>query len=162
MSEIEEPQEPEKPESVPITPLEPAKPICDPDGLFCLEEFRAQYPKFDCLPDDQVLAAKVVAEELTPSYIPFDPKNKIYQRKSALYLALCHVLILSTWPDQQTGRVTSAGEGSVNTSFDLIKPTSVTAQWWYQTQCGQLYWTLTAGYRRGGRMYGVSNYHPYG
>lgn len=83
------------------------------------------------------------------------------ERKVLLYYALCHLATLSTRGDLP-GRVASAGQGSVSTSFDLIQSSSQTAQWWNQTQCGATYWTMTARYRMGGRLYVGSGFHPWG
>lgn len=97
------------------------------------------------------------------SFAPYDPEATppVIERKVLLYYALCHLATLSTRGDQP-GRVASASEGSVSTSFDLIKSESQTAQWWNQTPCGSTYWTMTAKYRRGGRIYVSSDYHPWG
>ena len=79
----------------------------------------------------------------------------------ALLRALPPFATLATRGDQP-GRVASASEGSVSTSFDLIKSDSQTAQWWTQTpsRCDLL--MMTMKYRRGGRLYFSSHYHPWG
>lgn len=43
------------------------------------------------------------------------------------------------------GRITSAGEGSVNVSAEMTGPDA--AQWWYQTKYGASYWNATKQYR---------------
>lgn len=97
------------------------------------------------------------------SFAPYDPDATppVLERKVQLYYALCHFATLSLRGDQP-GRVASASEGSVSTSFDLIKSNSQTAQWWNQTPCGSTYWMMTMKYRRGGRIYVSSHYHPWG
>ena len=96
------------------------------------------------------------------SLYPYDPEHGEFTRKTLLYLATCHLVSLSLWGNGQGGRVASASQGSVSTSFDLIKTNSLVGQWWLQTPCGSRYWIQSASYRKGGRFYGVSNYHPYG
>lgn len=44
------------------------------------------------------------------------------------------------------GRIASAGEGSVNASFENNYPAG-TAQWWQQTKYGSDYWEATKAYR---------------
>lgn len=108
-------------------------------------------------------ACGIVGNTDGTSFAPYDPTATPpkLERKALLYYALCHLATLSVRGDQP-GRIASASEGSVSTSFDLIKSNSQTAQWWNQTPCGSTYWTLTAKYRMGGRLYGQSHYHPWG
>ena len=134
------------------------------------EEFRTWFPGLteDVIPDASLevfweQVCEFVGNTDEKSFAPYDPdatppKN---ERKALLYYALCHFATLSVRRDQP-GRITHASEGSVSTGFDLIQSTSQTAQWWNQTPCGSTYWTLTAKYRMGGRLYGQSNYHPWG
>lgn len=168
------------PESVPSVPLEPATPTGDevpaipltparpaePEGpppLFDLKEWREDYPRFDGLSDRVVMRLEGVAETLCPeSYLPYDPANGVTVRKSAVYLALCHLCTLEQMPEGQSGQITSAGEGSVNTSFDVLKGQSYTVGWWALTKCGKAWWALYGGFRRGGRLYCTGNYHPWG
>lgn len=110
---------------------------------------------------DQVGA--IVGTTDADSFAPFDPDATppVLERKVLLYYALCHMATLSTRGDQP-GRVASASEGSVSSSFDLIKSNSQSAQWWNQTPCGSTYWMMTGKYRLGGRLYVSDNYHPWG
>lgn len=97
------------------------------------------------------------------SLYPYDPDNGVTLRKDVLYLATCHVITLELWSvSGQEGRIASASQGSVSTSFDLLKSNRDIANYWFQTPCGQQYWMMTASYRKGGRFYGVSHYHPWG
>ncbi len=131
-------------------------------------EFRIWYPGLteevisDVLLEvlwDQAVA--LVGNTDKSSFAPYNPPE-VKDRKYLLYYALCHLATLSTLPMQQTGRVQSASEGSVSTSFDLIKGNSTSEQWWLQTRCGAQYWMMTARYRLGGRMFGQKQYHPWG
>lgn len=97
------------------------------------------------------------------SLYPYNPDKGIYMRKSLLYLATCHIITISyLWSGGQTGKITSASQGSVSTSFDSLKANSVIGDWWLQTPCGSQFWIMSAPYRKGGRFYGVPKYHPYG
>lgn len=140
------------------------------DVALDIEEFRQWFPGLteevisDTLLEilwDQVCS--LIGNTDATSFAPYDPEATppVIERKVLLYYALCHLATLSTRGDQP-GRVASASEGSVSTSFDLIKSESQTAQWWNQTPCGSTYWTITAKYRRGGRIYVSSDYHPWG
>ena len=96
------------------------------------------------------------------SIYPYDPANGVYTRKVLLYLATCHLLPLDLWGNGQGGRIASASQGSVSTSFDLIKTNSLIGQWWLQTPCGSRYWVESASYRKGGRVYITKHHHPFG
>lgn len=140
------------------------------DVTLDVEEFRSWFPGLTeaVIPDAllNVLWSQVcsmIGNTDSTSFAPYNPDAEppVIERKVLLYYALCHMATLSTRGDQP-GRVASASEGSVSTSFDLIKSQSQTAQWWNQTPCGSTYWTMTAKYRRGGRIYVSSHYHPWG
>jgi len=92
---------------------------------------------------------------------PYNPEKNILCRKTVLYLATCHWLTLDLWGNGQGGRIASASQGSVSTSFDLFKPNSENGQWWAQTPCGQKYWKITAPYRLGGKLYVHKEAHPW-
>lgn len=133
-------------------------------------EFRNWFPGLteDVISDEllQIFwdqACMLVGNTDSTSFAPYDPDAKPpkLDRKVLLYYALCHLATLSTRGDLP-GRVASASQGSVSTSFDLIQSSSQTAQWWNQTQCGATYWTMTARYRMGGRLYVGSGFHPWG
>lgn len=141
--------------------------------VFDIDEFLARFPHIQ----NAVTAGKITTDSITAiydstaqwlgaddgdSFYPYDPDKGIYTRKNVLYLATCHMVTLELWSiDGQPGRVASASQGSVSTSFDLIKANSEIAQWWFQTPCGQQYWMMTAAYRKGGRLYVVKKHHPF-
>ncbi len=128
-----------------------------------ISSFRAAYPG--------LTEAKISDEELETLWasimallgdgegnFPY-PKATI---KAILYAALCHLATLHTNGMDQPGRIASATEGSVSTSFDFIKTNSEVGDWWMQTKCGALFWMMTKRYRVGCRFYGGSNFHPWG
>ena len=140
--------------------------------VFDYDEFLIMFPHIN----EAVEAGKLTEATITATFdsvaswlkaddtslYPYDPANGEYTRKILLYLATCHLLTMDLWGNGQSGRVASASQGSVSTSFDLIKTNSLVGQWWVQTPCGSRYLVQSAPFRKGGRLYGVSNYHPYG
>lgn len=133
-----------------------------------LSEFRIWFPGLtETVISDELLevlweqAVVMVGDDDDNSFAPYNPPEK-KERKILLYYALCHLATLATQPAGQPGRVQSATEGSVSTSFDLLKANSISAQWWLQTRCGAMYWQMTARYRYGGRVYAAKKSHPWG
>lgn len=133
-----------------------------------IEEFRTWFPGLteEVISDEMIevfweQVCEMIGNTDATSFAPYNPPER-KERKSLLYYALCHMATLSTQDEGQPGRIQSASEGSVSASFDLIKANSATAQWWLQTKCGATYWTMTAKYRRGGRLYATRHFHPYG
>ena len=92
---------------------------------------------------------------------PYDPARGVYTRQRLIDYAVCHLLLLQDQPANQVGRLSSASEGSVSTSFDLPKANSVAGEYWLQTKCGQQVWLLLQPYILGGRIYIQSKYHPW-
>ena len=135
-----------------------------------IEKFRTNHPQFADegeYPDSQIEMCFDFAVSLVGNgadcLVPYDPEKYVFDREKVLDLATCHVLSLLSQPDGgQGGRIASASQGSVSTSFDLYKTGSKSGDWWAQTQCGTLYWMLMARYRIGGRFYGLKVHHPWG
>ena len=132
-------------------------------------EFRAIYPGYsdEVKYTDEYLSSYFdIATNFIPntdtSFVPYDPEHNITIRATLLNYVTCHLLGLADLPNGQAGRVASASQGSVSTSFDLLSGKSNAAQWWMQTQCGAMAWQLMARYRLGGRIYTQSNFHPWG
>ncbi|MGJ1042649.1 DUF4054 domain-containing protein [Staphylococcus epidermidis] len=70
---------------------------------------------------------------------------------------------MASLPIDQVGRVASASQGSVSTSFDLPKSgNSAAAEFWNRTNCGMQVWLMLAPYRLGGRIYLSNHSHPWG
>jgi hypothetical protein len=141
--------------------------------VFNLSEFLARFPHLNAALDEGKLTQSYIEETYNgvaqwlgandgDSMYPYEPSQGIYTRKNLLYLATCHLLSLSLWSPGQPGRVASATQGSVSTSFDLLKANSLVGQWWTQTPCGAQYWVQSAPYRKGGRVYIPRDYHPWG
>lgn len=93
---------------------------------------------------------------------PYNPGVSVRVREFVLYAATGHLLLLDLTPGGAQGRITSASQGSVSTSFDLVKANKALADWWLQTPCGARFWMLTGAYRAGGRVYVRKDFHPWG
>lgn len=135
--------------------------------VFNIEKFRSLHPHLADVSDAVLnlqfgIAEQIVGNKDGASLAPYDPDHGEVLRETLLDLATCHLTTLSLQPTAQSGRITNASEGSVSTGFDLIKANTFTGDWWAQTQCGQLYWIMTADLRLGGRLYAANNYHPWG
>ena len=94
------------------------------------------------------------------SVIPYDKDKNILDRERLFFYAMCHLITLEN--QDYNGRIASASQGSVSTSFDLLKGGNFTKDFWAQTQCGSIFYMQYQSYTRGGRLYHSYNYHPYG
>lgn len=105
--------------------------------VFDPEKFRILHPAFSDevkFPDETLqfyfdVAVEFVGNTDADSFAPYDPDNKIYTRERLLDLATCHLLTLSQQPNGQVGRIASATQGSVSTSFDLLKTNTFVGDW---------------------------------
>lgn len=136
---------------------------------FKVSDFRAEFPAFaddTKYPDTTITQAYNVVvsffQNTDSSVFPYDPENGDYTRKRLIDFGVCHLLTLDDQPMDQPGRIASASEGSVSTSFDLMKANSTAGDWWTQTKCGRLVWVLLAPFIYGGRIYVQSKFHPWG
>lgn len=128
-----------------------------------LPTFRKMYPGLteDVISDVELLTLWGVVDALLgdgEGNFPY-PESSI---QTILYAALCHLATLETNGMNQPGRIASATEGSVSTSFENIKIQSEVGEWWNQTKCGALFWVLTKRYRVACRFYGGLKFHPWG
>lgn len=136
--------------------------------VFSPSLFRSLYPQFEdetVFTDTVLTAAFDEAVQILGndnSVLPFDPQKNVFTRQIALYKATCHILTLQYLTEDAPGRISSATQGSVSTSFDLLKTGSYTGDWWAQTACGRALWMLLLPYVRGGRLYTGSTFHPWG
>ena len=130
-------------------------------------EFRSYYPKFtvDKVSDAQLESYFRLASSLInntdSSQFPYNPDNGQYIRKELLYLLVCHLATMGTWDIGQSGEVKSATEGSVSVSYGEFKG-NPNASWFNQTPCGRTLWMMLKPYALGGRIFSVSDFHPYG
>ena len=94
------------------------------------------------------------------SVIPYNKDKNILDRERLFFYAMCHLITLET--QDYNGRIASASQGSVSTSFDLLKGGNFTKDFWAQTQCGSIFYMQYQSYTKGGRLYHSYDYHPYG
>lgn len=116
---------------------------------FDIDEFRAIYPHFAEVSDEQLRfffsIAEVILDNSENSRI-----TDLKERKLLLYLLVCHMATLFL-RGTMTGNISSATEGSVSASFGSYELGN--GKWFGQTPCGALFWQLTGKYRAGGRYY---------
>ena len=87
------------------------------------------------------------------------PVNDPVKQSNMLYLTTAHIARLLSQqtngvpttggtdaPSPLVGRISSAAEGSVNVSAEMVGQTASSA-WWQQTQYGALVWQMLATYR---------------
>lgn len=113
-------------------------------------DFKAWYPQFAAMPDGQLegffATAQLILDNTDRSIV-----QDLTERKTLLYMLVCHLATLSQRGDAVTGPVSSASEGSVSTSFAPMNWGN--GQWYGQSQCGATYWQATAKYRTGGKYF---------
>lgn len=140
--------------------------------IFDPEKFRTLYPAYrdEVKYPDELLQMYFDSASMfvgnTPNDIryPYNPDKGVFEREIFIFLAMCHLLTLEANADTgaPVGRISSASQGSVSTSFDLLKTNSYLGDWWNQTQCGARYWVLTMKYRIGARINAGNTFHPWG
>lgn len=118
--------------------------------------FKLAFPEFADVPDARLTALfgliGATILDNTDASIVID----ITQRAAMLDLVLAHMLTLfgttvagsaGAGPSGVVGRLSSATEGTVSSSFEMNVPASAGSAWWNQTQYGALYWVLMAPFR---------------
>lgn len=127
--------------------------------VFDVEEFRQLYPKFTTVSDEElknffdIVGCIIYSGNTENSSIPYDPDKGIFERKTLMYMLVCHLAELSLRPNGLTGVLSSAAEGSVNASF-TSPSMNFSNSWYLQTQCGFTYFQLIQRYILGGRYFG--------
>lgn len=138
--------------------------------VFNISEFRGLFAQFasDSIMSDTTLEmyfdmAVARYKNDDTSVFPYAPERDIKTRKYALYFYTCHIATLALWSQNgQNGRLASASQGSVSTSFDLIKSNKPSVDWFLQTPCGtQFYLQFLKPLIAGGRIYNNAHYHPW-
>lgn len=120
--------------------------------VFDIDAWRLKYPKLsEKYTDDELQAffdrAALLILDNTDSSIV-----KSVSERAALYdLLVCHLATLTARGTDVTGSLTSASEGSVSAGYTSPQTTSLSSQWYAQTQCGWLYYLAMRKYVLGGR-----------
>ena len=76
------------------------------------------------------------------------PITDLEERKTLLYMLVCHIATLMQRGTAMPGLITSATEGKVSVGLQAY---TNNPNWYNQTQCGSMYWLATAKYRVGMR-----------
>lgn len=124
--------------------------------VFDPSQFKTAFPEFAAVPDARLtLLFNMATASLidnTDASIVVD----VVQRASMLDLAVAHLLTLfgttvagtgNAGPSGVVGRLSSATEGSVSSSFEMNVPVSPGSAWWNQTQYGAMFWVMMAPFR---------------
>ncbi len=131
--------------------------------VFDSDDFLAIYPRFVILSVPQLQnlfdIACLYLDNSDASIVPYDPPTTS-ERKTLLYMLMCHIGTVSLWPEGVAGPAVSAARGSVNASFAV--PDVTTASWFKSSPCGQMYWQATRKYVVGGHYVAQRYYHPWG
>lgn len=150
-------------------------PLCGPGGgavaVFDPTAFRAAYPMFATLTDDQLTEAF----SLATIYLRNDgsgPVRTVGAQTTLLYMLTAHLAQIMYGVNGNpaggvVGRISSAGEGSVSVGTEW--PTTANSAWFLQTPFGANFWQATAAYRmaryipgptRFGTGIGAPGYYP--
>lgn len=113
--------------------------------VFDVEEFKAMHPESAAVPDAALSGYFMVAESVCDNTERSLVKD-LRERKTLLYLLVCHITQLQLRGAGTVGLLSSVTEGKVSASFSV--PTNL--NWYKQTQCGWMYWLITQKYRLGG------------
>ena len=116
--------------------------------IFDPEEFKKLYPEYANIPDER-LELYFKAACLLLNNTDKSPVRDPAERKTLLYLLVCHIAELKSRGNSTVGMLTSAAEGSVNVSVSPLNKMN----WYTLTQCGSIYWAATAKYRCGVRWF---------
>lgn len=149
----------------PVNITEPDAPVVlDEDTGLTAVMFRQLYPQYsdeEKYPDAVLQGKAEIARATFPwiKLLPFNPPANT-TRRIAMALAICHLMWLDDNGGQ--GRIASASQGSVSTSFDIIKGKNWQEDLLLQSLCGQLLMQFKAGLKVGGRVYNATHYHPWG
>ena len=116
--------------------------------IFDVNEFLTLYPQFqNVFTSDQLNQFFNVACLLCDN-----TKNSkvtdLTERKTLLYMLVCHIATLMQRGTGMVGILTSATEGKVSVGLQNVMNNP---NWYNQTQCGSMYWLATAKYRVGMR-----------
>ena len=113
--------------------------------------FKVRYPLFSAV-SDSLLSACFDESGLYLSNTDTSPVQNYEKRQSLLWMLTAHIAFLGGalavgGQPQPVGRVASAGEGSVNASFDYVTATPGSGAWFNQTQWGAAFWQATSNLR---------------
>lgn len=125
--------------------------------VFVPADFKLIYPEFGAVPDARCTAMFGLAAGSLLDNTDNSPVMAGDVRTNLFYLLVAHLLTLfgtgvaganDDAGSSPVGRLSTATEGSVTSSFEYDVPQgSAIAPWFLQTAYGALYWTAIAPYR---------------
>ena len=116
---------------------------------FNVNDFRAVYPQFAELSDDQI--SFMANNALLISGLENDTTFTESDKMNLWYMLVCH---LATLAQRGTaGAMTGATEGSVSVSYSSPQY-GKESDWYMLTPCGSAYWQIMKGHRYGGMWFG--------
>ena len=116
--------------------------------VFDPQEFLTLYPQFQNVFTPSQLNQFFKVACLLCDNTENSPVSDLEERKTLLYMLVCHIATLMQRGTAMPGLITSATEGSVSVGLQNY---SNNPNWFSQTQCGSMYWLATAKYRVGMR-----------
>lgn len=116
--------------------------------VFDATEFLALYPQFN-----NVFTPEQLTQFFNVACMLCDNTNNskvtdLTERKTLLYMLVCHIATLMQRGTGMVGIISSATEGKVSVGLQNVINNP---NWYNQTQCGSMYWLATAKYRVGMR-----------
>lgn len=123
--------------------------------IFVPADFKVAFPEFAAVPDLRLTTTFAAATAILDN-TDASPVVDVEQRQAMFYYLVAHLLTLfgttvagsaGAGPSGVVGRLSSATEGSVSSSFEMNVPPNASAAWWNQTQYGATFWLMTLPYR---------------
>ena len=116
--------------------------------VFNATEFLALYPQFNNVFTPEQLQQFFKVACLLCDNTPNSKIADLAERKTLLYMLVCHIATLMQRGTGMVGIISSATEGKVSVGLQNVINNP---NWYSQTQCGSMYWLATAKYRVGMR-----------
>lgn len=120
-------------------------------AVFNSTVFKARYPEFANV-NDLVLSAFFDEAGLYLNNTDCSPVQDVNRRTTLLNMLTAHIgflagVLSADGQARPVGRVSQAGEGSVNASFDYTPATPGSGAWFNQSQYGAAFWQATTSLR---------------
>ena len=116
---------------------------------FDATSFKTRYPEFAAVSDSRLQAcfdeAGLYLANTDSSIVQNIPKRTLLLNMLTAHIAFIGGALSADGQTRPVGRVSQAGEGSVNAAFEGPPPGS--AQWFQQSQYGAAYWQATSNLR---------------
>lgn len=122
--------------------------------IFDADEFLSIYPQFQNVFTPEQLGIFFNAACLLLDNTENSKVTDLTERKTLLYMLVCHIATLQQRGTGMVGLLTSATEGKVSANLQAY---TSNPNWYSQTQCGSMFWLATAKYRVGMRYIGYTS-----